>query len=81
MRNVKFGDFNDSHTEQYKESLYDDYQAELDSGIPTEWIIEKSLQTVDKSLKFISNQKNYFISSCDCFGIVSDKKFKRFIKN
>ena len=39
------------------------------------------LQTVDKSLKFISNQKNYFISSCDCFGIFSGTKFKRFIKN
>ena len=39
------------------------------------------LQTVDKSLKFLSNQKNYFITSCDCFGIFSGTKFKRFIKN
>ncbi len=39
------------------------------------------LQTVDKSLKFLSNQKSYFITSCDCFGIFSGTKFKRFIKN
>lgn len=61
MRNVKFGDFNDRHTDQYKESLYDDYQPELDSGIPTEWIIEKSLQTVDKPKnleQFIDNITN-----------------------
>jgi hypothetical protein len=61
MRNVKFGDFNDRHTDQYNESLYDDYQGELDSGIPTEWIIEKSLQTVDKSKnleQFIDNITN-----------------------
>lgn len=61
MRNVKFKDFNDSHTEQYNESLYDDYQGELDSGIPTEWIIEKSLQTVDNSKnleQFIDNITN-----------------------
>jgi len=42
---------------------------------------QSMLQTIEKSLKFIKDQKNYFISSCDCFGIFSGTKFKRFIKS
>ncbi len=39
------------------------------------------LQTVEKSLNFLDKKKNYFITSCDCFGIFSSDKFKKFIKN
>ncbi len=39
------------------------------------------LQTLDKSLEFLKDKKNYFITSCDCFGLFSSDKFKRFIRN
>ncbi len=39
------------------------------------------LQTVEKSLNFLSKKKNYFITSCDCFGIFDRINFKRFVKN
>ena len=38
------------------------------------------LQTVEKSLNFLSKKKNYFITSCDCFGTFDRINFKRFIK-
>lgn len=61
MKSVKFGDLSDSHFEHWRENQYDNYQDELDSGIPTEWIVKKSIQTVSESKnleKFIDNITN-----------------------
>ena len=38
------------------------------------------LQTIEKSLSFFKNKKNFFILSCDCFGNFDGKRFKKFIK-
>ena len=61
MKSVKFGDLSDSHFEHWRENQYDNYQDEYDSGIPTEWIVEKSIQTVSESKnleKFIDKITN-----------------------
>ena len=45
--------------------------------------IEKTksmLQTIEKSLNFFKNKKNFFILSCDCFADFESIKFKKFIK-
>ena len=38
-------------------------------------------ETIKKSVKFLSNKKNFFILSCDCFGNFNHKYFKKFIKS
>ena len=38
------------------------------------------LQTVEKSLDFLKDKKNFFILSCDCFGFFEKLKFKRFLE-
>ena len=38
------------------------------------------LQTVEKSINFLNNKKNFFILSCDCFGIFEKLKFKKFVE-
>lgn len=38
------------------------------------------LETIQKSLKYLDNKKNFFISSCDCFGIFDKSKFFELIK-
>ncbi len=61
MRSIKFGDLNDSHFDHWRENQYDNYQDELDSGIPTEWIVKKSIQPVSESKnleQFIDNITN-----------------------
>ena len=61
MKSVKFGDLNDSHFEHWRENQYDNYQDDLDSGIPTEWIVQKSIQPVSESKnleQFIDNITN-----------------------
>jgi|TARA_B100000035_G_scaffold223395_1_gene191953 hypothetical protein len=61
MRSKKFEDLNDSHFENWRENQFDNYQDELDSGIPTEWIVKKSIQEVSepKNLEqFIDNITN-----------------------
>ena len=37
-------------------------------------------ETIEKSIKFLENKKNFFILSCDCFGNFNDKYFRKFIK-
>tara|TARA_B100000963_G_C22632361_1_gene675645 strand:+ start:2911 stop:4401 length:1491 start_codon:yes stop_codon:yes gene_type:complete len=39
------------------------------------------LQTIEKSLNFLKNKKNFFILSCDCFADFESNKFKKFIKS
>ncbi len=41
---------------------------------------ESMLQTVEKSVNFLSDKKNFFILSCDCFGFFENLKFKKFIQ-
>jgi|TARA_B100001964_G_scaffold235017_1_gene294420 hypothetical protein len=38
------------------------------------------LQTIEKSAKLFKNKKNFFLSSCDCFGIFDKRQFNKFIK-
>jgi len=38
------------------------------------------LETVEKSIDFLKNKKNFFILSCDCFGLFEKLKFERFVK-
>ena len=39
------------------------------------------LQTIEKSDLFIKNKRNYFLSSCDCFGNFNKNEFIKFKKN
>lgn len=41
---------------------------------------DSMLQTVEKSIKFLKDKKNFFILSCDCFGNFNHLNFKKFIK-
>ncbi len=38
------------------------------------------LQTVEKSVNFLKDKKNFFILSCDCFGNFDYSNFRKFIK-
>ena len=38
------------------------------------------LQTIEKSINFLKDKKNFFILSCDCFGFFEKLKFKKFIE-
>ena len=38
------------------------------------------LQTIEKSINFFNDKKNFFILSCDCFANFNANKFKQFIK-
>ena len=38
------------------------------------------LQTVEKSIDLLRNKKNFFILSCDCFGLFEKIKFEKFIE-
>ena len=45
--------------------------------------IDKSksmLQTIEKSIDFLKDKKDFFILSCDCFGNFDNFKFKKFVK-
>jgi hypothetical protein len=39
------------------------------------------LQTIEKSIDFLNDKKNFYILSCDCFGNFENLKFKKFIKS
>jgi molybdopterin-guanine dinucleotide biosynthesis protein A/choline kinase len=41
---------------------------------------QSMLQTVEKSINFLTNKAEFFILSCDCFGFFEKLKFKKFIK-
>ena len=38
-------------------------------------------ETVENSLSLIKDLKNFFIHSCDCFGLFNKKRFINFLKN
>jgi len=38
-------------------------------------------ETIEKSIKFLDNKKNFFILSCDCFGNFNYRYFNKFIKD
>ena len=42
---------------------------------------DSMLETLEKSKYFFKEYKNFFITSCDCFGIFSKTKFLNLIKN
>ena len=38
------------------------------------------LRTIEKSINFLKDKKNFFILSCDCFGSFEKKQFVKFLK-